>query len=294
MAKQEDIIKNIEALIIENRLKEAINELIPIFSNADEESMVNEAILTLSRLNAFLSKSNLGVVDQFDMEYSKIRLSVLNMKSNAKKIIQLKTVQPKSFIPKPDLSAYQQPPKVQVGSQIIFEDDFINNQNHWPVGSSDISHREIKNGRYFLEHTREVHCDLYSRKVSINSKKDFSISSRMTFLDGTDNNAYGLCFGKGDNSNYFQFGISANGYFLFNYFLNNDYFKVSDWIASSAIKQGKQSNLLHIDKKGEMLHFKINNQEVYSCEFLSFFGDDLGFAVNRNMKIAVDFIRVKN
>jgi len=294
MQRKEDIIKNVEALIIENRLKEAINALIPVFSSADDEHLLNEAILTLSRLNNFMSKSNQGVVDQFDMEYSKIRLSVLNMKSSAKKLIKQKETQSPPLSSQANFSIPQPQKKVQAGLQIIFEDDFINNEHNWPIGSSDISHREIKNGRYFLEHTREKHCDLYTRQVLIDSKKDFSISSRMTFIHGTDNNAYGLSFGKGDNSNYFQFGISANGYCLFNYFLNNDYFKVSGWLTSSAIKQGKQSNLLQIDKKGDTLHFKINNQEVYTSEFLSFFGDDLGFAVNRNMKIAVDFLRVEN
>ena len=284
MGRKEDVIKNIEALIIDNRLKEALDKLIPIFSETDDEEMLNGAILTLSRLNDFMTKSSLGVVDHFDKEYAQIRLSILNLKSAAKKAIQSNG--------KPTPAKKEE--KTFVKPRFLFEDKFSNNQNQWPVGSSNVSHRNIENGKYILEHLRKEHCDLYTRRTVIDTEKDFTISSRMAFVEGTESNGYGLCWGKGDNSNYFQFAISANGHVLYNYFHNNDYMKVSDWILSSAVKTGAQYNLLEIQKRGNTLHFKLNNQEVYTAPFLPFFGDELGFVVNKDMKIAVDFIRVEN
>jgi len=89
MAKENsEIITEVENLIVENKLEEAIKKLLPIFKESHDEDMVNECLLIWSRLKNFLRKSNLGVVDFFHIEYPKIQLSVLNLKNVAKKMVE--------------------------------------------------------------------------------------------------------------------------------------------------------------------------------------------------------------
>jgi len=113
-------------------------------------------------------------------------------------------------------------------------------------------------------------------------------------LEGAEGCSYSLIWGDEDSDNRFRFTMSPKGSFSYSYSINGEHIAVSNWVDNSAIKIDLNSNLIELVKNGELVHFKINKEVVYTNDFISFFGDKIGFSLSRNMKIAVDFIRIKN
>jgi len=281
------VIQQIEELIINDRLDESIKKLKSIFEAFQDEDLINETILLLSRLNNYKRKLDQGVVDTFDLEYGKARLAIINLKSTAKKLITAGQ-QPKVISPGPA------PAPSEPVSNVIFEDYFVDNSQEWPVGDNKDYAIKIRNSRMTFEHKRDVQAWQVFRSVNIDYTRDFSIKTRITFLDGVETNGYGLSWGGNGEGNYFYFVVSPNGYFTIKYHFEDQLFTLAEWTENPVVKRGKATNILEVVKKGEMMHFKLNNQVVFSSEFVSFFGDEVGMEVNQRMKVAIDLFRVTN
>ena len=194
----------------------------------------------------------------------------------------------------------KQPSYIEIGDElnsnlsIIFEEFFDNNNNGWYIDSGEYQKGTIVGGRYIIEHKRNVKCWLFYKNIKIDTKKNFKISSTMTFLDGVVDNGYGLLWGGLDSKNYYEFIISSNGQFIYEYFLDGKLISESNWVESSKVNQGKRTNKIEIEKKGEKLEFRINDERIFTTTFTSFFGDRIGFSLNRKMSVAIDQIKIWN
>ena len=283
MSTDTEIIKQVENLIIGNKLVEATNKLRYIFETEDDEDLLNESILLLSRLVNFNNKANQGVVDYFDLEFSKIRLSVINLKSSAKKLLSTRgedTSDSHKIIKRDEINT-------------IFKTNFEHPDDKWEI-SGELTKAEIKNRRCFIEHLKNDRGGSFTKRIPIDTSNNFSIKCNVQFLEGTEANGYGLRWGGGEGVNYFDFVISANGSFTVGYFLNDEPFDLCDWTKNDAIKRGKKSNTLEIIKNKSLLHFKINEEVVFTTEFIPFFGDVIGFQLYKNMKVVVSYFEINN
>ena len=263
-------ISEIEEFIISNKIGQALIELKKIFQNFNDEDLVNESLLILSRLKIFSAKSNQGVIDYFDLEYSKIRLSTLSLKSAAKKLLE-----------KTDEGVIR--PKINYPNlNIVFRDDFNSNDSGWFEGEDEICKSYIKNGRYFIEHLRNKLSLLsWEQEIEIDTTKNFQLKCGIMFIEGTKTNGYGISWGGAigdENSEFylFDFVVSANGAFRISYYIENKTINIVEWTKNSAIKLGVNTNNLEVLKNGELMHYKINNEVVFTSEFNSFFGNKTG------------------
>ncbi|MCB0642239.1 MAG: hypothetical protein KDC44_11390, partial [Phaeodactylibacter sp.] len=81
MEDPEKLIEEAENLIADSRLELAAKKLLAFFRWKQDEELVDEVLLILSRHSNFIRKAELqGVVDIFDVEYGKIRLAVIQLK----------------------------------------------------------------------------------------------------------------------------------------------------------------------------------------------------------------------
>jgi hypothetical protein len=65
------------------------------------------------------------------------------------------------------------------------------------------------------------------------------------------------------------------------------------WNPNLAIKKGNGAwNSLKIEKKGKLMSFYINETKVDEIDYPKLYGNQFGFKINRNQKIAVDYLKV--
>ena len=174
-----------------------------------------------------------------------------------------------------------------------FSDQFNNNSNGWYIVNDDKIGFNIKNGKYYLKHKRNLKGWATYDYNYIDTNKDFEIQTKLDKISGENNYGYGLIFGKQD-LNDFRFYISSSGSFKVSKKINNNEEAIKDWTKSTYINTGNQkSNILTVKKIKGFYKFYINGAFVYQTAFQSFFGNDLGFVVYNNQEVAVDYIRVK-
>lgn len=291
-------IKKIEDAIIENKLKEALEDLREIFEEIKEDELYNEVLLLLSRLNSFESNSRQGTIAQFDEEINKMRLSILKLKQQAKNILD------QSFDSEDldDTNILKNKIEDAHELDIIFEDYFEDNSNEWVLGERKDNEGyvygiyNILNNRYFLERKREKAGTLtvLYHKIKINVRRDFEIEVKMSFIKGVEKSYYGIKWGRGKDTSAFAFVVSEHGEFTIKSNLDGSKFSIKDWTASKHINKGRTFNVLKIQKKENSYIFYVNNEVVYVGTFHNFYGSGLGFCLGRQIKVAVEYLRIKN
>ena len=180
-------------------------------------------------------------------------------------------------------------------AQVIdgFEENFDNNNNAWAESDGDNSSCKIADGRYTIAHKREEKSWLFYKDVYLDPNKDFYIEAKLTQLSGVDNNGYGIVFGMADTKNSYNYVVSSNGMYSLYGFKNNEYIDLKDWASDDVINPMGTANVLTVKKSGKTLSFYINGKQMFTQTYTKFFGLAVGFVLNWKMKVAVDYIKVK-
>lgn len=169
-----------------------------------------------------------------------------------------------------------------------------------PNGNRDIiayDFKSINSANYIIERgCKEVKITNLSEKKgnlikTVSSygsylKDVYSISFDCEWIDGIENNSFGIYFGKDPSkSSFYTFGISANGYiYLSNtnegqQINNNNFF---GWRKVESLN-GKRKNNLEIKKNKNSLDFLLNKILVHKIETqIDFYGVELGFLIYGN------------
>jgi hypothetical protein len=185
--------------------------------------------------------------------------------------------------------ATQAPPAERT---ILYQDDFSNANSGWPVISdASKSASYTADGRYQL--------------TALNAQQDIWAHPGQSFdnvilevdaakVGGSDNNDFGLICRFVDDSNFYFFWISSDGYQVIGKYQGGKATLLSadKMQASSAIQQGANSNHLRADCVGPNLTFYVNGTQVASISDTSFSSGDVGVMVGSfdepNVAIAFD------
>lgn len=185
------------------------------------------------------------------------------------------------------------PMMIEAQEQIVFEDDFSDNSNDWSDSDTEECTFQIQNGSYIFHHKREEGAWLTWQEMGIDQTRDFHIQATITKVSGVDNYGYGLVWGLEDVNSYYQFVISGNGYYRYAKEEQEEWTDIIEWTTAEAVQQGDNAtNILSIRKQGEMYTLSVNDQNIAEVAFEPFFGENVGFVVYRNMKLAIDHLVV--
>lgn len=176
--------------------------------------------------------------------------------------------------------------------EIIYEDNFSDNSGNWGTNDNENILLNIQNGKYFFDHKQLQNAWLSWKTVTINSKRNFRISCNSLWVGGIDNHSYGLVWGLSDVNNYCSFGISANGSYRYSIKAGGTFINPIDWTKSELINKNA-SNKIEVRKTGGIIEFYINDIKVNQSNFEDFFGNNVGFNVNRNQKVLFDNLLVE-
>lgn len=175
---------------------------------------------------------------------------------------------------------------------LIFEDNFNSNSNKWLEKKDKNYILQILDGKYSFEQKNKEGAWFSLHPNLIDSRRDFTISCNTVWGNGIENFLFGILWGKSDGSNNYLFGISANGFYGYVFFLTGKSAEFLINFTESEYINKKGSNNISVKKKGYIIEFYINEHIVNQTNFYGFVGDNVGFFVDRNQKILFDDLKI--
>ncbi len=179
-----------------------------------------------------------------------------------------------------------------VKAQNSFIEEFNDNNNNWDEINDKKVHEKIKSGKYFFGHKERKGAWASTIKIPVSTTNDFIISSKIEKTLGVNNHGYGLIWGWKDAKNYNTFIISGDRNYKITQTSNGNTSILAGWKMSSHIKKRGGGNILTIRKQGKKLTFTINNKIIERLDFREFSGHLMGFIVNRNIRVKIDYLKV--
>lgn len=180
------------------------------------------------------------------------------------------------------------------GMKEIFRDDFKKNKKGWQLRNSSSAWSDVDEGHYMIQHKDESGCYMFfNHCYDLKETDDFEIEVRMRQMSGVDNYGYGFIFGFEDVNNTHAVTISSNGFMNAYAFDDGDYTDWTDWVPSAAINPMGEYNVLMLKKTGGKYEIYVNNSLVHTMSIRKFFGDQIGFVLNKEMYAQIDYISVR-
>ena len=175
----------------------------------------------------------------------------------------------------------------------IYREDFNNNDKGWSETRLDNQERFFRGGQYFIineqidkrtSSTSEVVIDtnedfIIETSVSLNWKKEGS-AQVIYGADATNDNLYILSIRNDREKNNIFIGKNIDGEWI------------GKWLTYQLKDLGVQ-NKIEIKKNKNSLNFYINNKQILSKEFESFFGNYIGVGCQSPQNVSFDYFVIR-
>ena len=159
---------------------------------------------------------------------------------------------------------------------VLFSDDFSDEVGVWNTGSTEDGSVFYENGwLHLVDYT-----GLLSPVTWANQHfTDFILEVQTKLVRGTDNNWHRVLCRCQDGDNFYEFSISADGYYAIGGLINGDVTVLVAQTSSSYINQGVDAvNLIHIECIGSNLNLSVNGHVLATVTDTTFSGGDIGLA----------------
>ncbi len=173
----------------------------------------------------------------------------------------------------------------------IFDENFEKNTNGWSEIEDQNAITKIANGKFIFENkTTGGYINLASKRIPTNIE-NFFISTNTSWIKGIENNSYEILWGANGFSEYYVFGISANGSYRYMSRQNGNNNTLIDWTASEYINRNG-SNSIGVRTNETKIELYINYFKVHEFEFSEFYGDQIGMSINGAQSIEFDDLKI--
>lgn len=178
---------------------------------------------------------------------------------------------------------------------LLYSDDFSSSKSGWAQYSKGKFLALYKNGKY---HVTAVPALYYSwNRIPRLNFSDFVLEVEATKEAGPDDNDFGVVVREFNNSDYYAFLLSSDGYYRVLKLQNNSWVYVPDWAKSSAIKIGNATNLVKVVCNGDKFSFYANGAKLMDYNDSSFAKGRVGLLVEAksegNVTIGFDNLTVR-
>lgn len=234
----------------------------------------------------YVNDRYLSLISYKDLKGTDIGYVVYNKQKIAVEDLEVSYInQTKPFVSNDDL--------VVTTGDVLLEELFNNNANNWSIGNTNDRDISIANSLYNFEHKHEEGGWSVNIAKTIDTTRDFEISTTIKKVGGVDNYSYGLQWAKEEGSS-FRFYISGNGYYKISRMVDNKEEVIKKFTTSSYINKGNgATNKLTIKKIGGTNKYYINDNYITETDFESFYGNRIGYIIYSKQKIAVDNLTIK-
>lgn len=179
---------------------------------------------------------------------------------------------------------------------VVLDEPFDDNRNNWPfLGERDSTFIEIADGTLFYENFDLDGTNMQtSIPIALNSDLDFAIDAELKLESGTDNRAYGLAWGRGENSARHYFGLSGDGSYIIDVYDGSNWLLDSSWVPNpSVVNTSGESNRISVRKIGSTVFCLVNDQAVADYPFTELYGSMIGVFLPQGSAIEADSIQAR-
>lgn len=150
-------------------------------------------------------------------------------------------------------------PDVAASANVLFSDDFSANSHDWPEKTTDEGAYYFSEGEYYLNPIASKYM-MWARTDNIWDNVQIEVDARQT--DGPVDNEYGIACRYQDSDNFYQFGISGDGYYRLARWSDGNFEELVPWDKSSAVNESPGSNHLSVLCDGTRLALSVNGNPL--------------------------------
>ena len=187
--------------------------------------------------------------------------------------------------------------KQDLPSGVLYQDDFETNSGNWILESDMDAEATITEGQLRLAINSPnlvAWAELSGHKFD-----DFVLEVDASQLAGPDDNSYGVIFRMKEQTEFYRFDVSGDGYYEFsrrNDDEANPWTSITEWLDSDAIHKGASTNQIKIEAEGDHFSFYVNGQLVVEADDNSYrsggVGLDAGSFSEAGVQVAFDNLTV--
>ncbi|MDM8519761.1 AAA family ATPase [Anaerolineales bacterium HSG6] len=171
---------------------------------------------------------------------------------------------------------------------IIFEDNFIDNQNNWLNLDNENTSFRIQHGQCRFAHKQDGHGWALATNINLTDYRQFEMTLVLEKLTGANSSMYGLVWGFQDIDNYYCFRISDGGSYSIYREIDDERIFSRAWTVSPYVKKRQASNELTVRQNNNMVTFLVNGFQVDELTMpLVNFGDGVGFIIYNKMSVRI-------
>lgn len=171
-------------------------------------------------------------------------------------------------------------------------EEYENNQRGWGESDGEERASKVENGKFILEQKNEGASGFW-KEIIVDPRYDYSYEASFTQVSGVDNNGYGILFGRYDWDDYFTFVVSSNGFAKIYGKVDGERVGLIEWTEFDAVKPMGEENVLKIKQSEGQVQFFVNGKLFHTEERIAFVGELTGFKLDNQMKVEVDYLRMK-
>jgi len=147
------------------------------------------------------------------------------------------------------------------GELLIF-DDFSDNSNGWTESEDSDTTYAVNDGEYFI--TLNTASYLSWALAGHKDWGNVTVDVDTRGVSGPNDNEFGVMCRYQNPDNYYQFGISGDGYYRLAKWVDGNFSELVSWDTSDSINLGKTNNHLTIICDGSTLEMRVNGDTLIS------------------------------
>lgn len=160
---------------------------------------------------------------------------------------------------------------------VLLSDTFETEANQWGILTGAKSSLKINNGELSFQ-VRDRNVFYFTNPTG--KFTDVDLTFEATLAEGTNaNSMFGGQCRKRDDSNFYLFALTGNGFYTVTKYINDDWQPLVEWTKSSAIKTGKATNTLRLICAGEALQLWVNGVRLVTLKDSAFKTGQIGVVV---------------
>jgi len=175
---------------------------------------------------------------------------------------------------------------------ILFYENFDNNDNNWFAGSENNMFSSISKGYLSFGNFSNTGSLAQWRTFYLNSENDFNIEVSVKQNSGLTQNQFGIIWGATGWDNLYCFNIVSNGYYNIFKIEDGEYKEIKKLKQVTSILPKYYFNKLNILYKNDTSYFFINDSLVFQKKNLKMFGPQMGIFIDGKTEIKVDYLKI--
>ncbi|MBA7594375.1 hypothetical protein ES703_01316 [subsurface metagenome] len=165
------------------------------------------------------------------------------------------------------------------GPTVLFSDNFSDPSSGWVTYDESDGKVAYQNGYFYIKDYTNPEWAMYGEAQRYFT--DFILEVETWLVGGTDDNWQAIGCRLENEDNYYDFRISADGYYIIAKWFNGNDTVFAGPTYSSYINQGVGAvNLIHIECIGSSLSLSVNGHLLKQVTDTSFSGGDIALAAN--------------